>query len=153
MYKFLLLVCLIFSSPSQANDLKATDALLDDLHRYAATGDWDQYFPLFGKNAIFIGTDAKEYWTLEEFEAFARKYSGWVYTPQSRQTQFNQDNTVAWFHEIVLSEKYGTARGTGTLLKTAKGWKISQYTLTFPIPNDIAKSVTEQIKSFEKKEK
>jgi hypothetical protein len=47
------------------------------------------------------------------------------------------------------SAAYGTSRGTGTLALTPWGWKIEQYALTFPIPNDLAKEMTGEIKSFE----
>ena len=56
---------------------------------------------------------------------------------------------LAWFDELLDSQSYGVARGTGVLLKTDTGWKVSQYVLTFPIPNDVADEVTERIKAFE----
>ena len=37
----------------------------------------------------------------------------------------------------------------GVLVKLGNDWKISQYALTFPIPNDLAKGMTDQIKAFE----
>ena len=32
-------------------------------------------------------------------------------------------------------------------------WKISQYALTFPIPNDLSKGMTKEIRGFEAKAK
>jgi hypothetical protein len=32
-------------------------------------------------------------------------------------------------------------------------WKVAQYALTFPIPNDLAKHMTDEIKRFEAGEK
>jgi hypothetical protein len=55
----------------------------------------------------------------------------------------------AWFDEILDSSSYGTSRGTGVLIRTNEGWKISQYHLTFPIPNELARHVTDEIKAFE----
>ena len=60
---------------------------------------------------------------------------------------------VAWFDELLDSQSYGTSRGTGTLVLTPDGWKVSQYALTFPIPNDLAKDMTSTIKAFEAKAK
>lgn len=37
------------------------------------------------------------------------------------------------------------------LIKTAHGWRIAQYALTFPIPNELAKDMTDRIKSDEAK--
>ena len=56
---------------------------------------------------------------------------------------------MAWFDELLDSKSYGTSRGTGTLVLTADGWRVSQYALTFPIPNDLAKDMTGKIKAFE----
>jgi hypothetical protein len=60
---------------------------------------------------------------------------------------------VAYFDEILESKSYGTSRGTGVLVKTRAGWKIAQYALTFPIPNDLAKDTTDRIKAYEAKAK
>ena len=56
---------------------------------------------------------------------------------------------MAWFDELLDSKSYGTSRGTGTLVLTADGWRVSQYALTFPSPNDLAKDMTGKIKAFE----
>jgi hypothetical protein len=36
-------------------------------------------------------------------------------------------------------------------VKGPKGWKVAQYALTFPIPNDLAKDMTERVKAYEAK--
>jgi len=56
---------------------------------------------------------------------------------------------VPWLDELSASAGYGTSRGPGTLVLTPDGWKVSQYALTFPIPNDLAKDMTAKIKAFE----
>ena len=48
-----------------------------------------------------------------------------------------------------MPSKYGNCRGTGVLVKLDAGWKIAQYNLMFPIPNDIAKDVIKMIKEHE----
>jgi len=35
------------------------------------------------------------------------------------------------------------------LVRTATGWKIAQYALTFPIPNALVGEMTESIKAWE----
>jgi hypothetical protein len=45
------------------------------------------------------------------------------------------------------NDSYGECRGTGVLLLTEQGWKISQYHLTIPIPNALAKDVVKQIRA------
>ena len=44
---------------------------------------------------------------------------------------------------------YGTSRGTGVLVKRPDGWKVAQYALTFPIPNDLAGEMTARIRAHE----
>ncbi|MBL6904440.1 MAG: nuclear transport factor 2 family protein [Pseudomonadales bacterium] len=59
------------------------------------------------------------------------------------------DGASAWFDEALLSQSYGSSRGTGVLIRTAQGWKISQYHLTLPIPNGMVRDITNQIKEYE----
>ena len=40
-------------------------------HRAAAEADGEVYFSLMADDAIYLGTDASERWTLAEFKAFA----------------------------------------------------------------------------------
>ncbi|ATQ44963.1 protein with SnoaL 3 domain, NTF 2 superfamily [Caulobacter mirabilis] len=133
--------------------------VLDSLHAAAAKADGPAYFALYAPDAVFIGTDVTERWSLPEFRAYAEphfsKGKGWTYTPRTRHVTIAPVDCrcVAWFDEVLDSAGYGTTRGTGALVKTADGWKVSQYVLTFPIPNDIAKDITASIKAFEAKPK
>ncbi|MBZ0089190.1 MAG: nuclear transport factor 2 family protein, partial [Thermoanaerobaculia bacterium] len=45
------------------------------------------------------------------------------------------------------SATYGACRGSGVLEKTATGWKIAQYNLSIPIPNDLAKELVTRIRA------
>ena len=48
----------------------------------------------------------------------------------------------ATFDELLDSESFGaTSRGTGTLIFGSNCWFIASYHLSFPIPDDIAKTV------------
>jgi hypothetical protein len=41
--------------------------------------------------------------------------------------------------------------GTGVLVRDEDGeWKIAQYALTFPMPNDLAEELTARIREFER---
>ena len=129
--------------------------VLDAFHAAASAADGERYFNLMSQDAIFIGTDATETWTISEFKAFAEPYfsigTGWTYHPRDRQVQFSKDKSVAWFVELLDQAKYGECRGTGVLELTGDGWKIKQYHLTIPIPNDLAGDMTKQIKAFQGK--
>lgn len=146
-------------NPPPAPDAVAIGSLLDNFNAAAARADGASYFASFTPNAVFVGTDASERWTLAELRAFAEPYfaqgKGWKYTPTSRTITFAdiECRCVAWFEENLVSESYGTTRGTGMVVKGPDGWKVGQYVLTIPIPNDIAKDVVADIKAFEAKPK
>ena len=133
----------------------AVEATLNELHAAAARADGGSYFSLFTDNATYIGTDASEHWTIDEFRAFAEPYfskgRGWTYRPRERHVTMPAIpcRCIAWFDELLDSETYGTSRGTGVLVKRGNAWKIAQYALTFPVPNDLAEGMTNQIKAFE----
>lgn len=128
---------------------------LDDFHKAAANADFDGYFDLFSKDGVFIGTDASERWTVDTFKEFVKPYfsqgKGWTYVPRDRTIVVHGD--VAWFDELLDNEAYGECRGSGVLVKENGAWKIAQYNLHFPIPNDLAKEITKMIKAHAQKDR
>lgn len=154
-----LLILLSIPAALHGQDVKSIDSTLNELHRDASKADGRRYFALFSDDAIYIGTDAAERWTIKQFRAFAEPYfnkgTGWTYKPRSRHIVIADVpcRCVAWFDELLDSGSYGTSRGTGVLVKQNGAWKISQYALTFPIPNDLAKGMTKEIRAFESKKK
>ena len=121
--------------------------VLDRLHEAAAEADGDAYFALFTPDARFIGTDATERWSLEEFRAYAEPHfsqgRGWTYEPTARTVTIAPIDCgcVAWFDEVLAHASYGVLRGSGALRLTDDGWKVSQYVLSFAVPNDDADAV------------
>jgi ketosteroid isomerase-like protein len=136
-------------STSLQQDEQSIARVLDGFHHAAAQGDWAAYFDLMSDDAVFIGTDASERWPKAEFRAYAGTRSGWVYLVRSRNINLTPSRDSAWFDEILDSASYGTCRSTGVLIRTEDGWKISQYHLTFPIPNALAAKLTAEIRQFE----
>lgn len=148
--RFLLLTILWVPAVGQAQDsMAAINSVLDRFHRAAAAGDWTNYFDLMSDDGVFIGTDAGERWTKTEFQTYASRSRGWVYMPEIRHINLTPDGNTAWFDEILDSASYGTSRGTGVLINTPSGWKVSQYHLTLPIPNGLIRDLTDRIKAFE----
>lgn len=147
--------------PNQATAERDVLAALDALHAAAARADGAAYFALFAPEAVFIGTDAAERWTLAEFRAYAEPYfaqgKGWTYIPRSGTRHValvpGAPGRVAFFEELLDNEKYGTCRGTGVARLDGGAWRVCQYHLTFPIPNDLAAKVTGEIKAFERGER
>jgi len=145
---FTLLSC-AQGNQSQQSDFAAINKVLDGYHLAAANGEWGTYFDLMSDDGVFIGTDARERWVKSEFRQYSSGSNGWIYTPGQRNINFTPDGLSAWFDEALLSQSYGSSRGTGVLIRTAAGWKISQYHLTLPIPNGMVRGITDQIKEYE----
>jgi len=138
--------------PLTDKDLLAVEAVatLEDFHAAAAAADGARYFGHFAADGVFLGTDATERWTVDAFRAYARPHfdagTGWTYTATERHVDVDPAGAYAWFDELLANAKLGPCRGSGVLRREAGGWKVVQYNLTIPIPNDLATDVAEQIR-------
>jgi ketosteroid isomerase-like protein len=125
--------------------------VLSSWHLAAENGLFDFYFDQMTDDSIFLGTDASERWTKDEFMGYAREPfsdgNGWTYKQIETHIAFDDDYNTAWVDEILVNEKYGTLRGTAVLRRESKSWKIAHYSLTFLVPNDKAKDVVELIQA------
>ena len=143
-------VVLGLAPPATDDPAAAVAAVLDTLHDAASKADGKRYFDCFAPDAVFFGTDATERWTIDQFRAYAQarfdQGTGWTYHPRKRHIFLSPDRETAWFDEALHNAKYGECRGTGVLVKRDGGWKIAQYNLTIPIPNEIALEVVERIR-------
>lgn len=143
------------SSAPVSRDRSEVDALLDAWHRAAAEAREDAYFDAFAPTAVFFGTDATERWTLQQFRDYAHphfaKGRAWTFHPRDRNVFFSRDGRVAWFDERLDSASYGEMRGTGVAQLIDGRWRIEQYNLTIPIPNDLAKEFVEKIRAAAKR--
>jgi len=150
---FFLLFCIVLPPNILAQDV---DAVLDDFHDAASQADAERYFGHFTDHAVFFGTDITERWTVDEFKAYAMPFfnegRGWTYVKQSRHVFHSDDGDTAWFDEILLNENFGETRGTGVLLHTEDGWKIAQYHLTLPVPNNLIYDLVEMIEAQQTEE-
>lgn len=122
--------------------------VLDDWHEAASVADQGRYLAHFAPDAVFLGTDATERWTLEEFSEYVKKYfpqGGWTYRPHDRFVMFSEDGEMAWFDEALTNDSYGELRGAGVLKNIDGEWKIVHYNMTFTIPNDVARDVIDVV--------
>lgn len=141
-------LALLTAAPQQAADpTLAAGMVVDRMHQAASRADGPAYFDTFTPDARFIGTDATERWTLTQFRAYATPYfsqgKGWTYRPHDRVATLapGECRCVVWFDELLDNDAYGLVRGSGVLRLTEAGWKIEQYVLSLPVPNDKAKAV------------
>ena len=119
------------------------DALMDGLHRDAHEANFNDYFARYTPDAIFLGTDKTERWTIAEFKDYAEPAfadgHGWTYTVVERNWEGN--GNTRWFDEILFNKKLGHCRGTGVVKLQEGEWKIAHYALTMLVPNEIAADV------------
>ena len=117
----------------------------------AAVGDEDRYFAIFPGDAVFLGTDATERWSGDEFRAFAMPYfqraSAWTYVPFERHVTIAPGGALAWFDEALDNAGYGECRGTGVLVRRGDAWVLQQYNLTVPVPNDLMAGFAKRIRA------
>lgn len=128
------------------NQRAAIDALIDGLHQDAHEGNFQTYFDRYTPDAVFLGTDKSERWTIDQFKVYAEPAfedgHGWTYSVKER--NWEGEGTTQWFDEVLLNEKLGHCRGTGVVELIDGEWKIAHYALTMLVPNDIAAEVGAQ---------
>lgn len=148
-------LCLLFLQPG--DKLAPINAVLDDWHKAAAEADEARYFNHFTADAVFMGTDATERWSRDEFRKWAAPHfaskKAWNFKATSRHIMFAKDGHTAWFDEELATPNLGPARGSGVLVKDGATWKIAHYNLSVPIPNDIFPQVRKLIEAWEQKKK
>jgi hypothetical protein len=137
---------------AQVSDKQKINEVLDNWHLAAANADFDAYFGLMTKDAVFLGTDAMENWQNEAFRSFSKPYfdrgKAWSFTSVQRNIYMNEGKTFAWFDEL-LDTQMKICRGSGVLQKINGQWKIAHYVLSIAVPNE---NVDELIQIKEKKD-
>jgi len=133
--------------------IEAVEVVLDAFHRAASEADADAYFGSFAAEGVFLGTDATERWTVDEFRAYAKPHfdrgRGWTYTPLERHVSISDDGGTAWFDERLHNEGLGETRGSGVLVRRDGAWRVAQYNLTIPVPNELAADLVERIRRLD----
>jgi len=162
---FLILLCSYFSHPithttgieeSTAQNEQAITAFLDAWHVAAAKADSTGFFGVMSDSSIYIGTDATERWTKQEFMKFAmpyfRKGKAWDFKPYDRDIHFSSDGKLVWFSEL-LTTWMGVCRGSGIIRFDGSEWKIDQYHLSVTVPNDIVRDFISLVEKYESQKK
>lgn len=137
---------------SAQNDKNIIDDLLNQWHQAAVNADQQSYFDFIADDGIYIGTDATENWTKDEFFEWSKSHfengKAWSFEATERNIYLSEKNTFAWFDEQ-LEYTGGILRGSGVLAKEKSGWKLKHYVLSLPVPNDKFKEVAKVISPTE----
>lgn len=128
------------------------NAVLDAFHAAAVDADEERYLATLAADVVYLGTAPGERWQGSVWREFVHSHfsrgKGWRYVPSARSIAVAASEQTAWFDETVENEHYGSCRGSGVLQRTGEGWKIQQYNLTLPVPDEIAPNVVARIRSM-----
>jgi len=132
-------------SNQEIEDIKINiETLMNNWHKDAAETNYNQYFELMDSNSYFIGTDATEHWTKQQFEDFCKPYfdkgRAWDFKTIERNIYVSKAADVVWFDEL-LDTWMGICRGSGVLAKSNNTWKLQHYVLSIAIPNEDVEAV------------
>lgn len=134
------------SKEEYINSKEEISSLLDNWHKAAAEAKYANYFKLMDSISVFVGTDASEIWSKEQFAEFSKPYfdkgEAWSFEAIDRNIYFGKHNDVAWFDEV-LDTWMGLCRGSGVLEASEGEWVIRHYVLSVAIPNEVIREVVE----------
>lgn len=128
------------NAPPSASDAETIARALDDFHDAAAKADEARYFDHFADDAVFLGTDATERWTVSAFRAYAHphfaKGKAWSFRAARRAITIDASGSIAWFDEDLDTPNLGPARGSGVMKRIGGRWLVEQYNLAVTVPNE-----------------
>lgn len=165
---YLLITVLFFSSCAKKGIITSTEIpadlqfqidagqFLDDWHKAAGNAEFENYFTKIAEDGVYIGTDATEVWSKQEFSEFSKPFfdkgRAWDFKATQRNLYLSEDGKYIWFDEI-LDTWMGTCRGSGVLkvskLKDSTQFHLKHYVLSLTIPNDKMRAVMKTIESKE----
>ena len=149
-HSLILIIILGLSGSAYSADVDDIGKVLDDFHDAAAHADKDRYLGLMTDDAVFMGTDEWERWPKHpDFTDYVDgrfKNGGWSYKSVERQIRVADSGDIAWFDEVVFSERNGRFRGTGVLSRQDGTWKIAHYAMSFLVLNENWEEVVELTK-------
>ena len=99
-----------------------------------------RYFSHFTDDAVFLGTDATERWSVAEFRAYAKPHfargKAWSFRSIRRAIVVHDGAPIAWFDEDLATPNLGPARGSGVARRVDGHWRIAHYNLAITVPNE-----------------
>jgi len=135
---------------AQDKETKELNKLMDKWHLAATNTDSDAFFGFMASDCIYIGTDATERWTKDEFMKFAKPYfdkgKAWDFKPIERKFYYSKNKKTAWFNET-LNTWMGVCRSSGVLEKSKGTWKLKHYHLSLAVPNEKMNELIELFKT------
>lgn len=149
-------MALALHSGAQEPGGQVVGVALDALHSSASAADGAAFFERLDPDVVWIGSAASDRWTRTGLQALATPLfeagEGWTVTARARQVWLAPDpcDCLAWADEELESDVFSTAVGNALMRRGEDGeWRVWRYALTYPIPNDLARDMTDEIKAWE----
>jgi len=137
------------STPPPEEAQAEVGAVLEDFLLAKAEGDEQRYFGHMAPDAILFGTDAQERFTVGELREFMKLYfeqgERWGTHIADQNVFVCESGRMAWFDQLLVSERFGEMRCSGVLRKQTDGWKIVQNNVAFVVPNELALDLIQRI--------
>ena len=115
------------------------DIFLNDWHKAASKANYSDYFSKMDSISVFIGTDATENWSKNQFQKFSKPYfddgKAWDFKTLERHIYTSKSGDFIWFDEL-LDTWMGVCRGSGVIILENNRLKIKHYVLSVTIPNE-----------------
>ncbi len=126
--------------------------LLRDIHLAKSEADGERYFGHFAPDAIALGTDRSERFTLAALRALVGPYfargQGSTSIPIEQHVYLSPSREMAWFEELVERKHLGRMRGTGVMRKVDGVWKLAHYNLVILVPKVMTEDLARRIDAF-----
>lgn len=127
----------------------AVEAVLDDFQAAGRAADLEGYVGQLAPDAVYLGTDPAERHTRDEVRALVAPYfergSGLASRVTERHVFLSDDARTAWFDARLERPDLGELRATGVLRQRDGAWRIVQYSVSLPVPNEAVRDVAERI--------
>ena len=148
------LFCIPLFLIAQTEAEDEVNAFIDQWHQDAADVNREAYFGKIDEKGVYIGTDATEIWSKQEFydwaePQFTGKGTAWDFKAVDRNIYFGENAQSAWFDELLSFGNGGILRGSGVLLQQNGEWTIMHYVLSLPVPNEKFGEVMKVLKNKE----
>lgn len=139
---------------ARAAAAEAVRATLEDFQDAGRRADTERFFGHLAPDLVYLGTDAAERDTRatlrERLEPYFAQGGGLTSRAVETHVFLAEDARTAWFDARLERERIGELRASGVLRKREGRWRIVQYNLSLPVPNEAVRDVVKLIRAAER---
>jgi hypothetical protein len=128
-----LLVILLLAQLAQADD--SPGSALDALHQAGGASDHHAFLELMTEDGSVLGLSSDSRWNApaltDKLTTYFARGGTWPQPDSSRQITISPEGEMAWFSESLKGTGGNTGVGSGVLVRTASGWLVAQYHISY----------------------